>query len=66
MEKRLFKIPVTWEMYSVVVVEASSLDEAIEIFDETSDDMLLPEDRDYVDGSFQREDKEICELQNHD
>jgi hypothetical protein len=62
--KQLFKIPVTWELYGVIVVEAESLDEAIEIFDKEEQDgegYSLPEG-DYIDGSFKREDDETCKL----
>ena len=46
------KIPVTWEVCGYVYVEADTIEEALEKFDETCDDMPLPEG-DYVDGSFQ-------------
>lgn len=63
-QKKIFKIPVTWEVYSSVEIEATSLDEAIEIFDKTQDDISLPTEPDYVDGSFHREDVEVCSLTN--
>ncbi|MBR0267148.1 MAG: hypothetical protein IJQ71_06870 [Clostridia bacterium] len=33
-------------------VEADSIDDAMDIFKETSDEIPLPTDADYVDGSF--------------
>ena len=51
----IFKIPVNWEVYGTVEIEAGSIEEAINIFDEQSDDIPLPEG-DYIDGSFKRED----------
>ena len=33
-------------------VEADSIDGAMDIFKETSDEITLPTDADYVDGSF--------------
>lgn len=53
---RSWKIPVTWEMYGTVSVEAESAEEALKIFREIedgSDDggFALPEGY-YVDGSF--------------
>ena len=59
-----YKIPVTWEAYGIVEIEAETLDEAIKIFDETEDEISLPTDSEYIDGSFKREDKEICSLNN--
>lgn len=59
-----FKIPVSWEVYGIIFIEAETLEEAIKIFDDTEDDMLLPTDTNYIDGSFKRENSEICELNN--
>ena len=47
-----WKLPVTWEVCGFVKIKAKTLEEAIEIFNETSDDIPLPEDSSYVDGSF--------------
>jgi len=54
-----YKIPVEWSMCGMVEIEASSLEEAINIFDETQDDIPLPDESDYIDGSFQRVDAEM-------
>ena len=59
-----FKIPVTWEVCSTIIIEANSLEEAIEIFDQTEDEIGLPIDPDYIDASFQRGTLEECELYN--
>lgn len=59
-----FKIPVTWEVFGIVEIEAKSLDEAIQIFDETQDDIALPLESDYVEASFRREDEETIQLNN--
>jgi hypothetical protein len=62
---KTFKIPVIWEMGGYINIEAETLDEAIKKFDEEWDKYPLPEDTEfYIDGSFQREDDEICELNN--
>jgi len=58
---KTFKIPVSWEEYGVVEIEAETLEQAIEIFDKTSDDISPPEG-DYIDGSFQRDSVEVCEM----
>lgn len=47
-----YKMPVTWEMCGYVDVEADSIEEAVKTFNETSDDISLPNDGEYVDGSF--------------
>lgn len=61
---KTFKIPVTWEVYGVVEIEAETLDEAIKIFDDTEDQIGLPTDWDYVDASFRREDVETIITMN--
>lgn len=50
-----FKIPVSWEVCSFVHIEAESLEDALNIFDETEDSIALPVDPEYVDASFRRE-----------
>lgn len=56
---KTFKIPVFWQMYGNVEIEAETLEEAIEIFDKEEKEgegYSLPLESDYVDGSFERED----------
>lgn len=53
-----FKLPVTWEVYGFVEIEAETIEEAIEYFDENSDDISLP-NGEYVDGSFNLTDREV-------
>ena len=50
--KKTFKMPVTWEVCGFVDVEADSLEEAIDKFEENCDNYELPENGEYVDGSF--------------
>ena len=47
-----FYLPVTWEEYGVVTVEADSIESAIEYFIEHVDDIDTPDEKFYVDGSF--------------
>lgn len=47
-----FKIPVTWEVCGVVEVESETLEDAVRYFEENSDNIPLPSDSEYVDGSF--------------
>lgn len=61
---KTFEIPVRWEMYGAVEIEAGSLQEAIGIFDETIDDIKLPEEKNYVNNSFRREDEETVDMHN--
>lgn len=50
-----FKIPVEWSVYGVVEIEADSIEEAVDKFDETIDDTPLPDQSEYIDDSFRRE-----------
>ena len=55
---KYYEIPCTWEVYGTVEIEADSLEEAIELAER--DDSPMPDDSDYVDGSFQV-DRDIAE-----
>ena len=54
--KKVFKIPVTWEVCSLLEVEAESIDEAIRMVindeDSKGEQFELPTDSSYVDNSF--------------
>lgn len=50
-----FKIPVEWSVYGVVEIEADSIEEAVDKFDETIDDIPLPDRSEYINDSFKRE-----------
>jgi hypothetical protein len=45
----VYRIPCSWEMYGVMLIEAGSLEEAIEVAEDEGTE--LP-DGDYIDGSF--------------
>lgn len=65
--KKIFNIPVTWEVWGTVQIEAESLEEAIKIFDKEEKEGIgysLPLNSEYVDGSFRREDEEFCYFNN--
>lgn len=47
-----FKIPVTWEVYGMVEIEADTIHEAINIARDDDGVIPLPTDSDYVDGSW--------------
>ena len=46
------KLPVTWEAFGIVEIEANSIEEAVNYFNETSDYLNMIENSEYVDGSF--------------
>ena len=54
-KRTFYSIPVTWEVYGTVVIEASSKEEALKKFHEIEDNgggFELPQAHHYVDGSF--------------
>ncbi len=60
-----YKVAVGWEMYGVVEIEATSIEEAIKIAKEKEDEFDLPEGE-YVDGSFFiEEDVDVNKLINN-
>ena len=50
-----FKIPVDWTMYGYIDIEAETLEEAVEIFDNNEHVYELPDGQYYVNGSFCRD-----------
>lgn len=57
------KLPVTWEVCGIVEVEASSIEEAVRIFNDECAEIPLPKGS-YVDGSFQLTGNEDIALYN--
>lgn len=51
-EEKLWKVPVTWEVYGTVEVVGKTKEEALANFKQQIDDIALPLDSDYVEGSF--------------
>ena len=58
-----YKIPVSWQMYGYMDIEAEDWDEAIEIAND--DATSLPSNADYVDGSFEV-DHDIIEFEREE
>ncbi len=56
------KLAVTWEMCGYVDVEADTLEEAMEKFNDECDYIKLPTDGEYVDGSFQLSTQDVDEM----
>ncbi len=56
-----WSIPVTWEVYGRVVIESNTLEEAMEKARDDEGVIPLPDENDYVDGSWRvtEEDVEI-------
>lgn len=52
---KIFKIPVTWEVYGTVEIQANSEIEALELAYtiESEEGLPLPTEFEYVDGSFE-------------
>ena len=46
------KLPVTWEAFGLVEIEANFIEEAVNYFNENSDYINMPKNSEYVDGSF--------------
>lgn len=64
---KTFKIPVTWEVYGIVEVEADSIEEAIEIARDDEGIIPLPVESYYVEASWrvtEEEPEAILELYN--
>jgi hypothetical protein len=62
--KKMFKIPVSWEVFGEVKIEADSIEDALKIFKDTQDSLPLPTESTYVDGSFKLNDEETAYLIN--
>lgn len=57
---KTYKIPVHWEVMGYIEVEAETIQDAIDIFDENIESYSLPTEPDYCWGSFEREESEYC------
>ena len=54
-----FKIPVTYEMYGTVDVEADTLADAVKKANDDIDELPLPDDPSYVEASYQIQDEDF-------
>ena len=57
------KVAVTWEMCGYVDIDAETMEEAMEKFNENSDYIKLPTNGEYVDGSFQLSSEDVEEME---
>ena len=60
--KAKWKVPVSWEMCGVAEIEAETLEDAMEEVQYHPDEVPLPEDSAYVDGSFSLSMYEVEEI----
>jgi hypothetical protein len=51
-------LPVTWEVYGEITVKADSIEDAVKKFNSNSDSFPLPNNSEYVDGSFRLTDED--------
>ena len=51
-KKQKYVIPVSYEMAGSITIEATSIDEAISIAENHTDELPLPDDAEYIDGSY--------------
>lgn len=49
---KTWKIPVTWEVYGTILCKAPTLEEAMEYARDKDGVIPLPDNSDYVDGSW--------------
>lgn len=57
------KVAVTWEMCGYVDIDADTMEEAMEKFNNESDYIKLPTNGEYVDGSFQLSSDDVEEME---
>ena len=53
-----FSIPVTWEVWDKVEIEAETIEKALAIFEATKDEIPLGTDPEYIDGTYRIDDGE--------
>lgn len=61
---RIFKIPVSYEVYGTVEIEANTLKEAMKYAQENIDDLPLADEPQYIDDSYEIGELEVAELIN--
>lgn len=49
---KVYHLPVEYSMYDTISIEAETLEDAVRQFIEQDDDLSLPNDPKYMDGSF--------------
>lgn len=60
--KKKWKVPVSWEMCGIAEIEAETLEDALEQVQYHLDEVPLPDDSAYVDGSFSLSMYEVEEI----
>lgn len=57
------RVAVTWQMCGFVEIEADTMEDAMDKFNEESDHIKLPTDGEYVDGSFELSSDDVDEME---
>lgn len=57
------KVAVTWEVCGFVDIEADTMEEAMKYFNDNLEEIPLPNNFDYVDGSFQLSSNNVEEME---
>ena len=52
-QMKTYRVPVVYQMYGHVEIEATSIEDAIKLVENGHGDQPLPTDADYVEGSFE-------------
>lgn len=65
-ETKTFTIPVSWEVYDTIKVDANTLEEALEWANKHIDEIPLGTTPEYVDASYQIGDYDLAESMNQD
>jgi hypothetical protein len=52
-EEKEWTIPVVWTVCGTVKIKAQTLEDAVDAFQESIDHIKLPDNADYVEGSFE-------------
>ena len=60
--KTKWQVPVSWEMCGIAEIEAKTLEDALEQVQYHPDEVPLPDDSAYVDGSFSLSMYEVEEI----
>ena len=60
--KKKWKVPVSWEMCGIIEIEAETLEDALEQVQYHPDEVPIPDDSAYVDGSFSLSMYEVEEI----
>ena len=61
---KTWRIPVVWSVFSVIEVEAETLEQAMEIAEDKEENIPLPTDLSYLDGSWELSSADADEIRH--